>query len=86
MDPRHAGGRSPPSVRDELTHALALLALEPETPRPVPFDYSLYRKAQRLGVPPWVLEGYRLDRPPVDWVIRCLEYAALEASVQVKRG
>jgi len=69
-----------------LRQALALLALEPKTPRPVPFDYSLYRRAQQLGVPPWVFEGYPLDRPPVEWVIRCMEFAAMETSVQVKRG
>jgi len=86
VDCRHEERRNPPRERDELKQALALLALEPDVPRPVPFDYSLYRKAQRIGVPPWVLEGYPLDRPPVEWVIRCLDFAAMEASVKVIRG
>jgi hypothetical protein len=38
-----------------------------------------------MGIPPWVLEGYPLDRPPVEWVARCLEFARMEQSVTVKR-
>lgn len=49
----------------------------------VPFDYSLWKLAQRMGIPPWVLEGHPIDSPPVEWIIRCLEYARLESSVKV---
>jgi hypothetical protein len=53
---------------------------------PVPYRYTLYKLAPRAGVPAWVLEGYETDRPPVEWVIRVLEYARLEASVSVSNG
>lgn len=54
-------------------------------PQPVPFDYLLYRTAQRMGIPPWVLEGYPIDQPPVEWVERVLEFSRLENSVRVSR-
>jgi hypothetical protein len=39
-----------------------------------------------MGIPPWVLEGHAVHEPPVEWVIRCLEFAAIEAKgSQVKR-
>lgn len=47
---------------------------------PVPFDFALYQLGQRLGVPPWALED-----APLDWLIRCLEFSRMEASVKVKR-
>ena len=50
---------------------------------PVPYRFTLYRIAPKLGIPPWVLEGYPADEPPVDWIIRVLEYARMEASVTV---
>lgn len=39
-----------------------------------------------MGIPPWVLEGYPLDQPPVEWIARVLEFHDLEQSVTVKRG
>lgn len=39
-----------------------------------------------MGIPPWVLEGFPAHEPPVEWVIRVLEFARLEASVTTKRG
>lgn len=52
----------------------------------MPLDYSLFKLAQRLGVPPWVLEGYPPGKPPVEWVIRVMEFARMENSVQVTRS
>jgi hypothetical protein len=39
-----------------------------------------------MGVPPWLFEGYPADEPPVEWVIRSLEFARMESSVKVKRA
>jgi hypothetical protein len=49
----------------------------------VPFDYALMRTARRQGVPVWVLEGYPVHEPPLEWIIRILEYDRIEASVSV---
>lgn len=49
----------------------------------VPFDFYLYRLAQRHGVQPWVFEGYPPDQPPLVWLVRVLEFARMEGSVKV---
>lgn len=51
----------------------------------VPFDYALWLTGIRMGVPAWVLEGHPFDRPPVEWVIRSLEFARMEQAVRVSR-
>ena len=52
----------------------------------VPFLYSQWRLAQRVGVAPWVLEGFPADEPPVEWVIRLVEFNQLEMKASnVKR-
>ena len=84
MAGRHEGRRGPPGVRDGLRRALAVGATS-DKPQPVPFDYALWRLAQRMSVPPWVLEGHPLDQPPVEWVVRCLEFARMESSVTTKK-
>lgn len=38
-----------------------------------------------MGVPAWTFEGYPIDQPPVEWVIRSMEFARMEASVSVKK-
>ena len=63
-----------------------MMALDPTTPVRVPSDYSLWRMALRLGVPPWVFEGYPLDEPPIEWIVRILEFHSVEQSVKVRRG
>ena len=55
-------------------------------PVPVPFDYSLWQLGIRMGVPAWVFEGYPIDQPPIEWIIRSLEYARMDNSVKVTRG
>lgn len=55
--------------------------MQPGRPQPVPFDYALWRLGLRMGVPPWVLEGYPADQPPVEWVVRALEFNRMEQSV-----
>ena len=83
----HEGCRRPPGVRDGLRRALAVGATS-DKPQSVPFDYALWRLALRMGIPPWVLEGHALDKPPVEWVARCLEFHRMEQSVtttKVKR-
>lgn len=39
-----------------------------------------------MGVPPWVLEGHPLDKPPVEWVVRCLEFNRMEQSVTTTKA
>lgn len=51
----------------------------------MPSDFAQYRLAREMGVPPWVFEGYPLDEPPLQWVIRCFEFSAMENSVRVTR-
>jgi hypothetical protein len=38
-----------------------------------------------MGVPAWVFEGYPIDAPPVEWVIRSLEFSRMEASVTTRK-
>lgn len=52
----------------------------------MPLDFALWRLGIRMGVPAWVFEGYPADQPPLEWVIRSLEFARMEASVKVKRS
>lgn len=52
----------------------------------VPHDFAMWRLAQRVGVPPWVLEGFAHDRPPIDWLFRLTEFARLEAQAVPRRG
>jgi hypothetical protein len=72
-------------VRVGLAQAFAGAALDPGSAQSVPFDYQLLLTARSVGIPPWVLEGYPLDAPPVEWVIRVLEFARLERGVTVSR-
>jgi hypothetical protein len=60
------------------------MAVSPQEPQSVPLDYALWALGIRMGVPAWVFEGYPVDQPPVEWVIRSMEFARMEASV--KRG
>lgn len=73
-------------MRDELARALGRGAVDPGKPQPVPFDYALWKLGIRMGVPAWVFEGYPIDAPPVEWVIRALEFSRMESSVTVKHG
>jgi hypothetical protein len=80
------GGRGPPGVRRDAVLAVTTAAVSPDTITPVPLDFALFRLARSMGIPPWVLEGHAVHEPPVEWVIRCLEFAAIEAKgSQVKR-
>lgn len=80
------GARTPPRQRRRLSSALLSLALDPGVPQSVPFDYSLFRLAQKMNVPPWVMEGYAADRPPLLWLVRVVEFNRMENSVRVRRG
>jgi hypothetical protein len=66
-----------------LARALGRAAVDGSA-QPVPFDYALWQLGIRMGVPAWVFEGYPVDAPPAEWVIRSLEFQRMEASV--KRG
>lgn len=83
MGGRAHEGRGPPGVRDGLARALGRQAID-GTPQPVPIDYALWLLGIRMGVPAWVFEGHPADQPPVEWVIRSLEFARMEASVSKK--
>jgi hypothetical protein len=72
-------------VRDALAKALGRAALDGSS-QPVPYDYALWQLGIRMGVPAWAFEGYPIDQPPVEWVIRSTEYARMEASVVRKHG
>lgn len=63
-----------------------IAAMDPGARTTVPFDYALAQTARRYGVPPWVLEGYPADSPPLAWVVRIVEFARLEGQVTVHRG
>lgn len=76
------GGGTPPGDRDRLRRALSAGALTPDKPQSVPFDYALWHLGMRMGVPAWVFEGYPIDAPPPEWVIRCLEFSRMEQSVK----
>lgn len=71
-------------MRVGLAHALTGAALTGQ-PQPIPFEYSLWLTGIRMGVPAWVLEGYPLDEPPLEWVIRSVEFSRAERSVTVTR-
>ena len=79
------GGSTPPGERQRLSEALAIAALEPGKAVAVPFDYSLYRLAQKAGTVPWVFEGYPADQPPLLWLVRILEFHRMESSVSVRQ-
>jgi hypothetical protein len=73
-------------VRDALGRALGRAATD-GTAQPVPIDYALWQLGIRMGVPAWVFEGHPIDQPPVEWVIRSLEFSRMEASAsKVTRG
>jgi hypothetical protein len=59
--------------------------MNPNQPVDVPFDYSLYRLAQKVGTFPWVFEGHPPDRPPLLWLVRILEFHRMESSISVRR-
>jgi hypothetical protein len=80
------GRRGPPGVRDSLARALGRQAIDGASVA-VPNDYALWLLGIRMGVPAWVFEGHPIDSPPVEWVIRSLEFARMEASAKnVTRG
>jgi hypothetical protein len=72
-------------VRVGLAQAFAGAALDPGSAQSVPFDYQLLLTARSVGIPPWVLEGYPIDQPPVEWIARLLEFSHLERGVNVTR-
>jgi hypothetical protein len=39
----------------------------------------------RMGVPPWIFEGHPIDQPPVEWVIRCLEFNRMSSQTKGSR-
>ena len=85
MGRRPQGGRGPPGVRDGLRRYLSRAAVD-GAPGLVPIDYALWQLGIRMGVPAWVFEGYPIDAPPTEWVIRSLEFSRMEASASKKRG
>jgi hypothetical protein len=72
-------------VRDALAKALGRSALDGSA-QPVPWDYALWHLGIRMGVPAWVFEGYPADQPPLAWIIRCTEFARMEASVSKRKA
>ena len=78
------GRRGPPGVRDGLARTLGRAAID-GTSGPVPSDYALWQLGIRMGVPAWVFEGYPIDQPPIEWVIRSLEFSRMEASVTTRK-
>lgn len=60
------------------------MALDPGRPVVVPFNFRLYKLAQRHGIQPWVFEGEPPDRPPLLWLIRLMEFSRMETSVSVR--
>lgn len=71
-------------MREALALAIAGHQLTGQA-QPLPFDYVLWLTGIRMGVPAWVLEGHPADKPPIEWVIRSLEFARMEQAVTVSR-
>lgn len=58
-------------MRDALARAIGRARVDPKAPpQRVPYDFALWQLGVTMGVPAWVFEGYALDQPPVEWVIR----------------
>lgn len=74
----------PPGERDRLKRALSSSAATGKS-QSVPSTYAQWKLAQACSVPPWVLDGYAIDDPPVEWVARLWEFHQLEQSVKVGR-
>lgn len=71
-------------MREGLAFALAGHKLTGQA-QTFPFDYVLWLTGIRMGVPAWVLEGHPADKPPIEWVIRSLEFTRMEQAVTVTR-
>lgn len=79
------GKRAPPGERAAIAEALALVALDDKARPAIPFRFALWRLAQGMSIPPWVLAGRPTDAPGADWLYLCLEFARMESSVRVRR-
>ena len=74
-------------MREALAKAIGRARVDPDAPaQPVPPDFALWQLGVYMGVPAWVFEGYPLDQPPVEWVIRSQEFFRLSAGGSSKRS